>query len=333
MRAIVLAPDQPDKIAFAEVPEPVPARDEVVIEVRAVSLNRGEYRRLRQMAPGTVVGYDPAGVVAVEAADGSGPKVGTRVIGLIPNGSWAERVAVPARVVAPIPEGVSFEQAACVPVAGTTSLAALAHGAPLLGKRVLVTGAAGGVGRFAIQLARIQGAGHVTALVGSAKRAAGLLEIGASEVVERLASDTEPFDLILESVGGEVLSAALPLIAHRGTMVIIGGSSDTPSTFDGLVFARKGPITIHGMSLFLEMERQGMDKREMGWLLDLVAEGRLDPQIDRVASWRDMGALAPRARRAQHQRQGGRADRLRAGRPGFRDPAAARLARAPTIRR
>jgi NADPH:quinone reductase-like Zn-dependent oxidoreductase len=162
----------------------------------------------------------------------------------------------------------------------------------LLGKRVLVTGAAGGVGRFAVQLARIQGAGHITALVGSAGRASGLRDLGASDVVvERLGPDTEPFDLILESVGGDVLTAALPLIAHRGTMVIIGGSSDTPSTFDGLVFARKGPITIHGMSLFLEMERQGLDRREMGWLLGLVGDGRLDPQIDRVASWREMGVL------------------------------------------
>ena len=108
MRAIVLAPDQRDRIAFADVPEPVPAVDEVVIDVRAVSLNRGEFRRLRQMAPGTIVGYDPAGVVAVEAADGSGPPQGTRVVGLVPNGSWAHRVAVPARVVASIPDGVSF---------------------------------------------------------------------------------------------------------------------------------------------------------------------------------------------------------------------------------
>jgi NADPH2:quinone reductase len=287
---IALAPDQHDRIAFADVPEPVPAVDEVVIDVRAVSLNRGEFRRLRQMAPGTIVGYDPAGVIAVEAADGSGPPQGTRVIGLVPNGSWAQRVAVPSRVVASIPDGVSFEQAATVPVAGLTSLAALAHGSPLLGKRVLVTGAAGGVGRFAVQLARLQGA-HVTALVGRPERAVGLRDIGAEEVIDRLTPDGEPFDLILESVGGEILTAALPRIAHRGTMVIIGGSSDTPSTFDGLVFARKGPITIHGMSLFLEMERQGMDRREMAWLLGLVADGRLDPQIDRVASWREMGSL------------------------------------------
>jgi NADPH:quinone reductase-like Zn-dependent oxidoreductase len=92
-------------------------------------------------------------------------------------------------------------------------------------------------------------------------------------------------------VGGEVLGCAFARLASGGTLVTIGGSSDTNTTIDGLAFARKGPIRMIGMSLFLELERQGMGAREMRDLLALVAEGRLDPQIDRVASWREMGAL------------------------------------------
>ena len=290
VRAIVCSPSSPDRIAFRDLPEPAPAPDETVIAVRAVSLNRGEFRRLQWEVDGWRPGYDIAGIVLAAAADGSGPAAGTRVVGLLPNGAWAERVAVPTRVVAAIPGEMPFEAASTVPVAGLTSLAALAHGAPLLGRRVLITGAAGGVGRFAVQLARLQGAARVTALARSAVRAAGLEALGA-EAITDLAADGEEFDLVIESVGGPTLSAALARLAIGGTLVAIGGSSDTLTTFDGLAFARKGPITMYGLSLFRELERQGMGARELSDLLGLVADGRLDPQIDRVASWREMGTL------------------------------------------
>jgi NADPH:quinone reductase-like Zn-dependent oxidoreductase len=290
VRAIVCSPGSPGRIAFRDLPEPTPAADECVIAVRAVSLNRGEFRRLQWDVDGWRPGYDVSGVVEAAAADGSGPAAGARAIGVLPNGAWAERVAVPTRVVAPIPDGISFEAAATVPVAGLTSLAALAKGAPLLGRRVLITGAAGGVGRFAIQLARLQGAATVTGLVRSAERGAGLDALGA-EVITDLSPDGEEFDFILESAGGPTLGAALARLATGGILVSIGGSSDTLTTFDGLAFARKGPITMYGLSLFRELERQGMGSRELSDLLGLVASGRLDPQIDRVVSWREMGLV------------------------------------------
>jgi NADPH:quinone reductase len=80
-------------------------------------------------------------------------------------------------------------------------------------------------------------------------------------------------------------------LGSGGCLVSIGGSSDRLTTFDGLAFARKGPIRMVGMQLFSELERQGMGRSEMAMLLDLVATGRLDPQIDRTASWREMGSL------------------------------------------
>jgi NADPH:quinone reductase-like Zn-dependent oxidoreductase len=290
MRAIVCSPNAPDRIAFRDVPEPVASAGECVIEVEAVSLNRGEYRRLGWAEEGWRPGYDVAGVVATEAADGSGPAAGTRVIGLLRDGAWSERAAVPSRYVAPIPDGLGAAPASTVPVAGLTSLAALAHGGAPIGKRVLITGAAGGVGRFAVQLAAIMGA-KVSALVGSPERAAGLSAIGAEEVLLELDGRGLPFDLVIESVGGEVLGNALARLAPGGCLVSIGGSSDAPTTFDGLGFARKGPIRMVGMQLFSELERQGMGRREMAVLLELVAAGRLDPQIDRTASWREMGSL------------------------------------------
>jgi NADPH:quinone reductase-like Zn-dependent oxidoreductase len=290
VRALVCSPGSPGRVAFRELPEPQPGVDECVISVRAVSLNRGEFRRLQWEVDGWRPGYDIAGVVAAPAGDGSGPAVGTRVVGLLPNGAWAERVAVPTRVVAPIPDGVGFEAASTVPVAGLTSLSALAHGSPLLGRRVLITGAAGGVGRFAVQLARLMGA-DVTALVGGPERAVGLADLGASSVLVNLEPTGEAFDFVMESVGGPLLGVALGRLASGGTLVSIGGSSDTHTTFDGLAFARKGPITMYGMSLFRELARQGMGARDLSDLLALVGAGRLDPQITRTASWREMPSL------------------------------------------
>jgi NADPH2:quinone reductase len=290
MRAIVCSPDAPDRIEFRDVPEPDPAVDECVIAVEAVSLNRGEFRRLRWEVDGWRPGYDVAGVVATAAADGSGPPGGARVIGLLPNGGWAERVAVPSRYVAPIPDGLAAAPASTVPVAGLTSMAALAHGGSLLARRVLITGAAGGVGRFAIQLATLMGA-HVSALVGSPERATGLADIGAAEVLYEITEHGPPFDLVVESVGGDILGTALARLAPGGCLVAIGGSSDRLTTFDALAFARKGPIRMVGLQLFSELERQGMGAREMASLLELVAAGRLDPQIDRIGSWRDMGRM------------------------------------------
>ncbi len=290
MRAIVCSPTSPDRIEFREVAEPRPGRDEAVVAVRAVSLNRGTYRRLAWAEDGWRPGYDLAGEVLQAAADGGGPAAGTRVAGLLVEGAWAERVAVPTRRLAPIPDGVSFAQAAAVPVAGLTALVALAHGGPLLGRRVLITGAAGGVGRFAVQLARLMGA-EVTAQVGRPERAEGLRELGAREIVLTLEGEEPLFDLVMESIGGALLGQALARLASGGVAVSIGASSDEPTTFDSLAPVRKGGVRWYGLSLFQELERQGAGRRELETLLGLVAEGRLDPQVSVQASWRSMGSL------------------------------------------
>ena len=290
MRAIVSAPSQPNRIEFRDVTEPEPARNEAMVSVRAVSLNRGNFRRLTWEQAGWCPGYDLAGEIVRAAADGSGPPVGTRVAGVVPEGAWAERAAVPTRRLAPLPDAVEYGVAAAVPVAGLTSLVSLAHGGSLIGKRILITGAAGGVGRIAIQLARLAGA-RVTALVGRPERANGLRELGASEVVLSLEHDESQFDLVIESIGGATLGHALRRIAPGGEIVCIGVSSDEPTTFDGLALVRKGAVRFYGLSLFQEMELQGVGSRELAYLLALVASGQLDPQVDVQNSWHEMGAL------------------------------------------
>src|SRR5256886_17611566 len=99
-------------------------------------------------------GWDLAGELERAAADGSGPRVGARVVGLLPEGAWAERVAAPTHALAALPDKVTFAQAATLPVARLTALYALSKRGPLLGRRVLATGATGGVGAFSLRRAR-----------------------------------------------------------------------------------------------------------------------------------------------------------------------------------
>ena len=288
MRALLARPSAPHGLELGEIDSPRPGSDEALVAVRAVSLNRGEARYLPRREEGTVHGWDVAGVIEQGGADGSGPPEGARVVGLVSEGAWAEQAAVPTARLAALPNEVSFEDAATLPVAGMTAVRALELAGPLMGRRVLVTGASGGVGRFAIQLARDGGA-HVTGVSSSPERAGGLADLGADEVISELTAEGEPFDVILESVGGASLAAALARVAPWGTIVTFGNSSSEETTFDVSPFYALPGARLIGLRVFDEVDRQGSGVRDLRLLAERVAAGRLDTQISVTRSWREAG--------------------------------------------
>ena len=289
--AVVVDPEAPGRLVIRQVADAAADRGEAVVRVRAISLNRGEVRRAGMAAAGWRPGWDLAGAVERAAADGTGPRAGTRVVGLLAEGAWARRVAIATHALAALPDTVTFAQAATFPVAGLTALHALARGGLLVDRRVLVTGATGGVGDFAVQLARLAGA-HVTAVARRAEQSATVRELGAHDI---LVGDEIPpspkYDLILDSVGGRTLGTALAALERGGTCVTFGVSAGAEITFDARTFFVGGRATLYGLYLFQEL---GLEPASVGLrrLANLVAAGQLTPHISVERPWKEIGQVA-----------------------------------------
>jgi NADPH:quinone reductase len=294
MLGLATTPNGKAPVELREFPEPRPQRNEALVAVRAFSLNRGELRSVRNNGEAWIPGQDISGVVLKQAEHGNGPPVGARVVGLTDEFGWAQRVAVPAHRMAVLPDSVSFSQAATLPVAGLTALRTLRHGAPLLGKRVLITGAAGGVGTIAVQLAARSGA-RVTAVVGRTERAAGLKELGAHEVIEGIETAQGRFGLILESAGGASLAQAIRLVEAKGTVVVYGNSSGESTTLGFADFRGAPNSRVQSFSYFTS-EPEDRFGPDLALLVSLVADGSLKPRIGVERNWRDFPAVAEQLR-------------------------------------
>lgn len=294
IKAILVDPDVPGKLAVKEVEGPTPKPNEALIRVAAISLNRGEVRRAQTARPGTRIGWDIAGTVEEPAADGTGPSAEQRVVGVLQTGAWAELINVPTNALAALPDSVSFSQAATLPVAGLTALYALEKGGGVLGRNVLVTGASGGVGDFAVQLGVLAGA-RVTGLVRQERHVNAVREAGAHNVVADETGEAAGayglYHLIIESVGGRVLANVLRMLAAGGTCVSLGVSSNEPATFEGGRFLSAGRSTLYSFNIFNELPFHPASEG-LARLADLIAEGKLHPRIEIEAPWTEIGSVA-----------------------------------------
>lgn len=235
MKAAVLEEyGDPEVLKIADLPEPEIGPDEVLVEVHAAGFNPFDAKVrmgfLKDFFPITlphVPGCDVAGVVARKGDNVTGLALGDRVYGMtipVRHGSYAEYVAVPAALLRPIPGALSFEQAAVVPMAGLTAylgIAELGQAGP--GKRFLVQGGAGGVGSYAVQIAKAKGA-WVAATCSSAN-VDYLRELGADQVIDYTKEDftqvLEPVDAVLDVLGGEVHQRSYQVIKRGGQMLIV----------------------------------------------------------------------------------------------------------------
>ena len=206
MKAIVANSAAIGCLEIGEIAAPVADSNEALVSVTTISLNRGELRRAEAAEPGMQIGWDLAGVVQSAARDGSGPAEGTRVVGFSRRmQGWAEQVALPTRDLAAIPDAVSDQDAATLPVAGLTALYALERCERILGNRVLITGASGGVGYFACQLGLLMG-GHIVAHLrrpdyADLVRGTGVQEVVVSEDAAGIAEHGR-FRSIVDGVAG-----------------------------------------------------------------------------------------------------------------------------------
>jgi NADPH:quinone reductase len=287
MRALVADPSASPALSLADVPEPTPGPGQLLLDMEAASVNRGEVRTAARQPPGTVIGWDVAGTVAALGEGVASFDMGERVVALSPSGgAFAERVVVPAEWAAPLPSACDFVTAATLPVAGVTAAGILRLARTHAGDRVLVTGAAGGVGQFTLQLA-VAARATVTGQAGSEERAAAVRATGAEALVHP--GDGSPvdgeFDVVLDGIGGPMVGPLLEATARNGRVVVYGNSADAPSTFRVEAFYPKG-LTIYGFRVFTSVPPTQAVK-DMASLADQAAAGTLEVKVQATAPLAD----------------------------------------------
>lgn len=292
----------PDVLSLATVPRPSPAAAEVLVRVRATGVNAGDWHLMRgspylirliyggyRRPSVPTPGLDVAGEVAAVGADVTDVEAGDRVVADLSGhgfGGYAEYVCVPASALVSLPSGVSFEDAASVPTAAVTALQALRDvGGLQAGEAVLVNGASGGVGSFAVQLATSLGA-EVTGVASTAKLDA-VRSMGADRVVDYAEEDVtaldERYDLVVDTAGSHSMREYARILHPGGRYVAIGGP--TGRYLQALVL---GPLrSLVGSRRFAGLTMQP-NREDLAYVVGLLESGAIDPVIDREYSFEEV---------------------------------------------
>jgi NADPH2:quinone reductase len=236
LRAVTI---EDGKLAIREHPDPTPGKGELLVRVRAAGLNGADIHQLRGAypappgSPADIPGLEIAGEVVEVGPDATRFRPGDRVMALVGGGGQAELAVVHERIAMPVPEAVPWVQAGGFPEVFTTAHDALFTQCGLtLGERVLVHGAAGGVGTAAVQLAAVAGA-LVVASVRNPEHHRAVAELGAEQVLFPAdVAGSGPFDVILELVGAPNLAVNLELLATCGRLSIIGAGAGSAAELD-----------------------------------------------------------------------------------------------------
>ncbi len=288
MKAVRIAsPGGPEMLRYEDVPRPEPKAGEVVVKIEAAGVNfidvyhrTGAYKASFPLT----LGQEGAGTVAAVGPDVAGVRVGDRVASVSMAGSYADYAAVPAEKLVPLPERISFEQAAAAMLQGMTAQY-LASSTYLLkaGDTCLVHAAAGGVGQLLCQVAKIRGA-TVIATAGGQEKTGIALKAGADEVIDYKTEDFEEkvkritggkgVHVVYDSVGKTTFEKGLNCLARRGMMVLFGQSSGGVGPIDPQVLNQKGSVYLTRPSLFhyiaLREELLERSSQVLGWIRDDV---------------------------------------------------------------
>ena len=295
MLAVVVDPAWPGRLPLRDVDMPAPAPDEALVQVQAISLDPAEAATLAQAPAGTRPGRDFAGIVVRDAADGSGPKAGSRVAGLVAGGSWAEYVAARTSVLVALPDAVSLIQGATLPITGHAALDAAERAGSLLGRNVLIAFAVSGVAVMTCQLTRFGGSGHIVAVVPTAEREQLAHDSGAHHVVAgegtEPAAQYAPYDRIFTTGGGEALASALAHLSADGLCVTWDVISEGQRTLDTQQrFPTGSPGAVGAVISRGTAHSETPDS--LSRLARLAGAGVVRPYIGREAFWTEIATTA-----------------------------------------